>query len=192
MPDPTGCSALPRNTDLARLAELDAYGILDTSPEEGFEDIVQLAASVCFTPVALVSLVENGRQWFKARVGFPARETDLASSVCVHALNEPDLLVISDLTSDLRTRANPLVTGEPHIRFYAGAPLRTAAGMVLGTLCVIDTAPRPDGLTGEQADNLRRLARNVMALLNQRRQLVQLRIGEDRLSNAFARRQSRR
>ena len=187
MPDPTGCRALPQNTDLARIAELDAYGILDTSPEEGFEDIVQLAASVCVTQVALVSLVENGRQWFKARVGFPARETDLASSVCVHALNEPDLLVIPDLTSDLRTRANPLVTGEPHIRFYAGAPLRTAAGIVLGTLCVIDTAPRPDGLTGEQADNLRRLARNVMALLNQRRQLVQLRIGEDRLSNAFAR-----
>jgi two-component sensor histidine kinase len=166
---------------------LDAYGILDTAPEDGFEDIVHLAASVCAAPVALVSLVAADRQWFKARIGFPGCETDLNSSVCAHALTAPDMLVIPDLTADARTRANPLVTGDPRIRFYAGVPLRSPEGHALGSLCVIDTTPRPDGLTGEQADNLRRLARHVMVLLNERRQLVRLRISEDRLSNAFAR-----
>ena len=181
------CGTLSRATNSVRLAELDAYGILDTAPEDGFEDIVQLAASVCDAPVALVSLVAADRQWFKARVGFPACETDLNSSVCVHALSAPDILIIPDLTADPRTRANPLVTDDPRIRFYAGVPLRSLEGHALGSLCVIDTAPRPSGLTGEQADNLRRLARHVMALLNERRQLVRLRISEDRLSNAFAR-----
>ncbi|MCJ2019495.1 GAF domain-containing protein [Methylobacterium sp. E-065] len=177
----------PQATDPARLAVLEAYGILDTVPEQGFDDIVQLAASVCATPVALVSLVAADRQWFKARVGFPARETDLNSSVCAYALTAPDLLIIPDLTADPRTRTNPLVTGDPCIRFYAGVPLRSPEGHALGSLCVIDTTPRPGGLTSEQADNLRRLARHVMALLNERRQLVRLRISEDRLSNAFAR-----
>ena len=177
----------PQATDPARLAVLEAYGILDTAPEQGFDDIVQLAASVCATPVALVSLVAADRQWFKARIGFPACETDLDASVCAYALTAPDLLIIPDLTVDQRTRANPLVTGDPRIRFYAGVPLRSPEGHALGSLCVIDTTPRPDGLTKEQADNLRRLARHVMALLNERRQLVRLRVSEDRLANAFAR-----
>ncbi|MCJ2102965.1 sensor histidine kinase [Methylobacterium sp. E-046] len=177
----------PDTSDPARLIALEAYGILDTAPEEGFDDIVQLAASVCAVPVALVSLVAADRQWFKARIGFPPCETVLNASVCAHALSESDLLIIPDLAADPRTQANPLVTGNPHIRFYAGAPLRSPEGYALGSLCVIDTRPRPEGLTGEQADNLRRLARHVMALLNERRQLARLRISEDRLSNAFAR-----
>lgn len=123
---------------------LAGYGILDTPPEEGFDDIVLIAAHICRTPVALVSLVAEDRQWFKARIGFPPCETDLNSSVCTHALNEPDLLVITDLSEDPRTRDNPLVTGAPFIRFYAGAPLRAPGGEVLGSLCVIDPVPRPE------------------------------------------------
>ncbi len=155
--------------DAGRLAALASYDILDTMPEEGFDDIVQLARQLCDAPVSLVSLVAADRQWFKARVGTTLSQSDLDSSVCAHALAEPDLLVIEDLTADLRTRDNPLVVGEPFIRFYAGAPLRTAMGDVLGTLCVIDTAPRPAALTEAQADGLRCLARQVVNLLELRK-----------------------
>jgi len=159
-------------TDVERLAALDGYDILDTPPEEGFDDIVHLATLMCGVPVALVSLVSGNRQWFKARVGFQPCETDLSRSVCAHALVEPDLLIIPDLTLDPRTRDNPLVTGEPHIRFYGGAPLRNERGQVLGSLCVIDTVPRPNGLSGTQAEGLRTLARQVMALLELRRSVI--------------------
>ncbi len=152
-----------------RLAVLDSYGILDTPPEQGFDDVVHLARDLCDAPVALVSLVAGNRQWFKARAGFPPCETDLDASVCAHALAAPDLLVIPDLTRDARTRANPLVTDDPHLRFYAGAPLRSPEGAVLGSLCVIDHKPRPDGLTDRQAKSLRALAGQVMAQLELRR-----------------------
>jgi two-component sensor histidine kinase/PAS domain-containing protein len=155
-----------------RLSALDIYHVLDTPPEQGFDDIVLLATQVCETPVALVSLVANDRQWFKARIGFEPCETDLDSSVCAHALVEPDLLVIPDLTKDERTKTNPLVTGEPHIRFYAGAPLRTPEGEVIGSLCVIDGVPRPEGLTEVQASGLRNLSRQVMSQLELRRALM--------------------
>ena len=152
--------------DVQRLAALASYDILDTPPEEGFDDIVKLARQLCAVPVALISLVAADRQWFKARSGFPSCETDLNSSVCAHALTGPEILIIPDLTRDSRALANPLVTGEPYIRFYAGAPLRTGGGLVLGTLCVIDTVPRPEGLTPDQADALEALARQVMAQMN--------------------------
>lgn len=155
--------------DPTRLAALDALAVLDTPAEARFDDIVRLATRLCATPVALVSLVAADRQWFKAQVGFPRCETDLNSSVCAHALAEPDLLIIPDLTADPRTAANPLVTGEPHIRFYAGAPLRLTDGQVVGSLCVIDTKPRPAGLTAEQANDLRALGRQVSDLLQMRR-----------------------
>ncbi len=158
--------------DEDRLAALDRYDILDTPPEKGFDDIVKLATLVCDVPVALVSLVASDRQWFKANIGFPHHETDLNSSVCAHALVEPDLLVIPDLTVDPRTCGNPLVTGEPHIRFYAGAPLRTPRGQVLGSLCVIDKASRPGGLTERQAEVLRNLAGQVVTLLELRRSVA--------------------
>lgn len=164
---------LDRVQDPDRLAALEALRVLDTLPEEGFDDVVHLASLVCETPVALVSLVAADRQWFKAAVGFPDCETDLNRSVCAHALGETDLLVIADLAADPRTSANPLVTGDPFIRFYAGAPLRLVTGEVLGSLCVIDTAPRPDGLTPEQADSLRRLARQVVSRLELRRALTE-------------------
>lgn len=155
--------------DAKRLAALDSYTVLDTPAEPGFDDIVLLATQICEAPVALVSLVASDRQWFKARIGFEPCETDLESSVCVHALVEPDLLVIPDLTRDARSRDNPLVTGAPFIRFYAGAPLRAPDGEVIGSLCVLDDAPRPAGLTETQASGLRALARQVMSQLELRR-----------------------
>ncbi|MCJ2133074.1 PAS domain S-box protein [Methylobacterium sp. J-026] len=158
--------------DAHRLAALERYGILDTPPEEGFDDIVLLASQLCRAPVALISLVTADRQWFKARIGFPLCATDLNASICAHALSASDLLVIPDLTADPRTRANPLVTGDPHIRFYAGAPLRTSGAEVIGSLCVIDLVPRPEGLTAEQAANLRALARQVMSQLELKRALA--------------------
>uniref|UniRef100_UPI0030136EA3 GAF domain-containing protein n=1 Tax=Methylobacterium nigriterrae TaxID=3127512 RepID=UPI0030136EA3 len=185
MPDWTVLNAV---NDPSRLAELEAYGILGTPAEEGFEDIVQLAALVCAAPVALVSLVAANRQWFKARIGFPACETDLNASVCAYALAEPDLLVIPDLTQDPRTRTNPLVTGDLQIRFYAGAPLRTANGLVLGSLCVIDHHPRSEGLNPAQGDALRRLARQVMLLLRERRQVVAMQAAEAQAQAAATRR----
>ena len=165
-------SDTPLVSDPDRLATLRGYAILDTGPEPGFDDAVQLATLICEAPVALVSLVSHDRQWFKARIDFPMGETDLDASVCVHALSVPDLLIIDDLTQDPRTASNPLVTGPPGIRFYAGAPLRTPDGVVLGTLCVIDREPRPGGLTPNQASALRSLARQVMGQLELRRAMV--------------------
>lgn len=159
--------------DVDRLAALAKFDILDTPPEAGFDDIVSLATHICQTPVALVSFVAEDRQWFKARIGFAECQTDLNSSVCAHALIEPDLLVIADLREDVRSQSNPLVTGAPHIRFYAGAPLRTAEGVVLGSLCVIDTKPRPEGLSASQADALRTLARQVISQLELRQAVAE-------------------
>lgn len=151
-----------------RLAALDALAILDTPAEPGFDDVVRLAVRLCAVPVALVSLVGADRQWFKARIGFDASETDLDRSVCKLALTASDLLSIPDLAADPRTAGNPLVTGDPHIRFYAGVPLRLESGFVIGSLCVIDTVPRPQGLNAEQADDLRALARQIVAQLELR------------------------
>jgi len=156
-----------------RLAALNAFGILDTPPEAAFDGIVRLATRLCRTPVGLVSFVAADRQWFKARVNFPACETDLDRSVCKFALSEPDLLIVPDLTQDPRTAENPLVTGEPHIRFYAGAPLRLPDSHVLGSLCVIDTVPRPEGLTPEQQDDLRTLADQVVTQMQMRRAVAE-------------------
>ncbi|RJE78476.1 GAF domain-containing protein [Paracoccus sp. JM45] len=155
--------------ETARLAALHVQNILDTAPEVGFDDIVRLATRLCNTPVALVSLVETDRQWFKARIGFEPCQTPIAQSVCKHAIGQGDLLIIPDLTSDARTRSNPLVLEDPHLRFYAGAPLITPEGLTLGTICVIDHVARPQGLTEGQADDLKALARQVMALLEMRR-----------------------
>ncbi|MBS0220124.1 MAG: PAS domain-containing protein [Proteobacteria bacterium] len=159
------------NEGATRLAALRAYDVLDTPPEPQFDDIVRLAQTLCATPIALMSLVAADRQWFKARIGLEAHETPLDQSVCIHALKERDLLVIPDLTQDERTRINTLVTGGPRLRFYAGAVLRTPEGQALGALCVIDTKPRPGGLTADQKQSLLALARQTMLLLQYRRAL---------------------
>ena len=158
--------------DPSRLSALLSYRVLDTPPEAQFDDIVQLARTICRTPVALVSLVAADRQWFKARAGIDdMSETPLNQSVCAHAIREPEILIIPDLTLDDRTRANTLVTAGPQIRFYAGAVLRTPEGEALGALCVIDTVPRPEGLTDEQRAALLALGRQTMVLVEYRRAL---------------------
>ncbi len=162
----------PSASDAARRAALGQYDILDTPAEQGFDDIVLLASQVCETPVALVSLVDGDRQWFKARIGFPACQTPLSQSVCALAVRQAETFVIPDLTLDERTRNNTLVTGEPFIRFYAGALIRSRLGTAVGTLCVIDIEPRPCGLTRMQRTSLEALARQVMAQLELRRLLA--------------------
>ena len=157
-----------------RLAALRRYEILDTPRQEIFDDFVTIAAQICGTPMALVSFVDQGRQWFAAEQGFGISETPIEQSVCAHALHEePGFLVVPDLTEDARFRANPLVTGDPNLRFYGGAVLETPEGLPLGTLCVLDDKPRPEGLTSTQLRALRSLARQVMAQLELRRVLQQ-------------------
>lgn len=157
-----------------RLAALRAYEILDTPPERAFDDVCQIAVQVCRTPIAVVNLIEDTRQFFKAEIGVGVRETSLDVSICRQAILQQDLVVVPDLTGDPRFACNPLVTGEPHLRFYAGAVLRTPEGLPLGTVCVLDHNPRPQGLTSEQAEVLQALARQVMTLLTHGRLVATL------------------
>lgn len=152
-----------------RLNTLESYGIVDTPREVEFDQLTRLASHICQTPVALVSLVTADRQWFKSRVGLEADETPLDISFCTQALLEPDLLVVPDTTKDPRFAHNPLVRNEPHLRFYAGAQLRSPDGYGLGTLCVLDYRPRQ--LSNDQLTSLRMLADHVMHLLERRRTL---------------------
>jgi diguanylate cyclase (GGDEF)-like protein len=163
-----------------RLAALRGYEILDTLPEPEYDDITYLASQICAAPIAMISLVDRDRQWYKAKVGVAVSETPRDVAFCAHAILEPDdLLVVPDALQDTRFADNPLVTAEPHIRFYAGAPLVTAGGACLGTLCVIDRVPRQ--LTDEQRRALRALSRQVMAVLDLRAALAhQARSAEER------------
>ncbi|MFT4053138.1 MAG: HWE histidine kinase domain-containing protein [Novosphingobium sp.] len=146
-----------------RIAVLKDLAILDTPPEDTFDDIVEVAAALCDAPISLVSLVDRDRQWFKARVGLDLPETPIEQSVCALAIRQDDVFVIEDLSHDTRTCASALVTAPDGIRFYAGVPLVTKAGVPIGSLCVIDTAPRPGGISARQAAALQALARQVMA-----------------------------
>ena len=152
-----------------RAGALKELAVLDTPEEQAFDDIVFIASRTCDTPIALISLLDDDRQWFKARVGLDVCQTDIAQSVCQIDVDEADMLVIPDLTRDPRTAANPLVTGERAFRFYAGAPLVLRSGVVVGRLCVIDTKPRPEGLTQEQMTLLHALGRQVSDQLDLRR-----------------------
>jgi diguanylate cyclase (GGDEF)-like protein len=140
-----------------RLSELRRYEILDTGPEENFDRLVKLASFICATPISLMSLLDESRQWFKAKIGFEADENPRSIAFCAHAIEAgDDIMVVEDAAQDTRFAENPLVTGAPHIRFYAGAPMRNKAGARLGTICVIDSNPR--GLTAEQRSLLADLA----------------------------------
>lgn len=163
-------AALPPN-EARRLQALRRYQILDTPAERSFDDFAFLASHICRTPIALMSLVDSDRQWFKARVGLTATETPREQSFCAHAILGTEVLVVEDATQDVRFADNPLVTAAQGIRFYAGAPLFDQDGHGLGSLCVIDHERRP--LTMEQNDSLRTLlqtlARQVMLLMEFRR-----------------------
>lgn len=156
-----------------RLQTLHAYQILDSIPDAQYQDIVELAAAICGTPIALISLVDEHRQWFKAKVGIDAQETSRDVAFCAHALLNPhELMLVPDATVDPRFANNPLVTGPMQVRFYAGVPLCTEQGLPLGTLCVIDHIPRE--LTPAQTTALSSLSRQVMSLLELRHKVAQL------------------
>ena len=161
-----------RVAEAERIAALHRYRILDTDPERGFDDLALLASHICATPMALITLVDEDRQWFKARVGVSISETSRAISFCSHAIEQRDIFVVHDATKDARFHDNPQVTGEAHVRFYAGAPLVTPDGHALGTLCVVDRAPRT--LTAEQMQALDALRRQVEAQLELRLNLIDL------------------
>lgn len=153
------------STEAARVAALDRYAILDSEPEQSFDDLVILAAHICQVPMAMLSLVDDHRQWFKSKFGVQVRETPKEASICAQAIQQNDLFIVPDTLQDSRFRNNPLVTGEPHIRFYAGAPLVNDDGYALGTLCVLDREPRElDAAQREAINALGRLALRQMEL----------------------------
>ncbi len=150
----------------ARLTALRAYELLDTEPERDFDDLVALAAAIWRTPIALMTLLDEDRQWFKARVGLAIGETDRSAAFCGHAILGTDTMVVPDALADVRFADNPLVVGAPGIRFYAGSPLITAGGHALGTLCVIDREPRQ--ATEAEIAALTALARQASRLVDVR------------------------
>ncbi|MCW0453777.1 MULTISPECIES: GAF domain-containing protein [Xanthomonas] len=151
---------------------LDSYRIVDSLPEAAYQDIVQIAATLCDTPIALLSLLDRDRQWFKARLGLELPQTERSQAVCDHAIREPEqLLEVPDLANDPRFANISVVRGDTGARFYAGMPLVTDEGIALGTVCVLDTTPRE--LKDAQRDGLRALARTAMRLLDARRDALQ-------------------
>jgi diguanylate cyclase (GGDEF)-like protein len=163
---------IPTN-EQERLAALAAYAVVDTPGEASFDEITAMVASICEVPIALVSLVDSDRQWFKSVIGLDCTQTEREVSFCAHTIGEPEpMMIVPDATADPRFCDNPLVVGEPNIRFYAGASLVSAEGFPLGTLCVIDTKPRC--LTAQQIDALRVASHAIMMLLEQRRTIGRL------------------
>ena len=157
--------------EAARLAELREMAVLDTPREQNFDDLTLVAAQLCKTPVALISLVDEDRQWFKSRIGLEQEATSRDVSFCAHAIVEPSgVLVVPDAYRDARFEGNPLVLADPAIRFYAGAPLVTTAGNALGTLCVIDYEPRK--LSSTQINSLQALSRLAVSQLETRREAM--------------------
>ena len=163
---------LPPN-EAARIRALHHYAILDTTEERAFDDITKLASFICESPIALISLVDGERQWFKSRVGLQATETPREHAFCAHAILQPEeVMIVSDATRDLRFSDNPLVTGDPNVRFYAGAPLLAPGGEALGTICVIDRTPKD--LASGKIEALRALSRLVVMQLELRRVAAEL------------------
>ncbi|MDB6067494.1 MAG: guanylate cyclase [Pedosphaera sp.] len=162
---------IPKN-EKKRLEVLWQYEVLDSVPERVFDDLTELASNICEAPVALITLVDDKRQWFKSKKGVSLSETSRDISLCGHAILQRQLFVVPDATKDARFADNPLVTSDPKIRFYAGAPLITPDGHALGTLCVLDTVPRT--LRPEQKRGLEILSQHVMTQLELRRRSLEL------------------
>lgn len=162
-------AALPADEE-ARLDALRELEILDTAPEPEFDDLALIASQICGTPISAISMIDANRQWFKSKVGFETSETSRDVAFCAHAILQRGLFIVSDAMDDPRFATNPLVTADPKIRFYAGAPLRTADGHAVGTICVIDRTPRQ--LTEDQKNALGALSRQVEAQLELRRRLI--------------------
>jgi GAF domain-containing protein len=173
-------SAPTPENEKKRLNVLWQYDVLDTVPEALFDDLTELAACICEAPIALISLVDEKRQWFKSKFGTTVNETSRDISFCAHAIKQTDLFIIPDAAKDERFANNPLVVSEPKIRFYAGAPLITPDGYALGTLCVIDKGPRE--LRAEQKQALRILARHVVSQLELRRRSREVQDGRAQIS----------
>ncbi|EQB12726.1 PAS domain-containing protein [Sphingobium lactosutens] len=156
-------------SEAERIAALNSYAMIGTPAEPDFDDLVQLAADAFAVPIAVINLIAGDRQWFKAQVGLGVQDMPLDLSICIHALSQDDVLVIPDTTLDDRVAANPLVMADNGLRFYAGALLRTPKGIPIGTLCVLDRQPRPDGITPQQRHLLTVLARQAMTQMELRR-----------------------
>jgi GAF domain-containing protein len=162
---------IPEN-DAKRVEALRRFDILDTQPEPIFDDVVHIASAICNTPIAVMSLVDSERQWFKARVGLDSSETPREQAFCAYTILGTEPLVVEDAKTDERFADNPFVTSAPHIRFYAGAPLIDRDGNALGSLCVVDQIPRKINVQQQRA--LKALARSVIAHLELRRVSCQL------------------
>jgi len=170
----------------ARLQALRRYKILDTDPEKAFDDLTILASHICQTPVALISLIDSDRQWFKSKVGVNVSETPREVSFCARAIEQSELFVVPDASKDPRFSSNPFVVSDPKIRFYAGAPFTSADGHPLGTLCVVDVVPRQ--LTANQENALIALSHQVRSQFELRRNLIELRAALDERDRAEAER----
>ncbi|MEP3374620.1 MAG: ATP-binding protein [Maribacter dokdonensis] len=156
-----------------RLALLDSYSILDTLPEKDYDNLTQLAAEICQTPISLITLLDDKRQWFKSHYGLETSETPIEDAFCAHAITSDEpIFTTEDAREDSRFQNNPLVTGDPNIVFYAGIPLKNANGLPLGTLCVIDNKPRK--LTQSQKESLNILSEQVINLLELRKNKLEL------------------
>jgi GAF domain-containing protein len=172
-------AAVPAN-EAERLRMLRLYRVIDTGSERAFDQLTRLASAICDAPISLISLVDERRQWFKSRVGLSVDETSRDIAFCAHAILQPEIFVVEDATADARFVDNPLVTGDPGIRFYAGAPLVVSSGAALGTLCVVDRRPRH--LTDAQRDALGVLRDAVVTQLELRRTLADFRLVEQLLA----------